>query len=97
MAGPRARWAAALGCLLALGLAVGAADHAPQLPATEEQKAASSAAELLQAINRTQGHDRSVTITLLGPRRHHRARPPQPPPAACLRAACTSAAIRSQP
>lgn len=69
MAGTQACWAAALGCLLGLGLVWG------QLPATEVQEAASSAAQLLQALNRTQGHGRSVTITLQG-----WAQPPPPPP-----------------
>ncbi|PRW58787.1 kinase isoform B [Chlorella sorokiniana] len=63
MAGGRAACALGLLCLLALGAT---AERPPaDLPATELSQTVSSVAELLGALNRTGGSDRSVTITLL--------------------------------
>lgn len=72
MAGRKAACAAVLGWLVALGLALAAtAEHpAQELPTTELNETASSVSELLGALNRTQGSDKSITITLLSePRR----------------------------
>ena len=70
MAGRRAAWAGLLGGLAALGLALGATVERPpsELPGTELDATASDVAELLDALNRTQGSDKSLTITLLGGR-----------------------------
>lgn len=72
MAGRRAAWAALLGGLAALRLALGATTERPppELPSTELDATASDVAELLDALNRTQGSEtKSITITLLGGRR----------------------------
>lgn len=76
MAGRKAACAAVLGCLVALGLALAAtAEHpAQELPTTELDETASSASELLGALNRKQGSDKSLTITLLGKPRRRRSR-----------------------